>query len=156
MKLFLTMMLVAGSLQTQDHHGQLKARGDHAMGFDQAKTTHHFYLYHDGGAIEVTVNDPKDMANLSAIRTHLPHIAKMFGAGDFSIPHFVHDDKVAGTDAMKRLRERIVYNYQDIADGGRVRITTADGHALTAVHEFLRYQIADHKTGDSTQVQRAP
>jgi len=28
------------------------------MGFSHEKTTHHFQLYKDGGAIQVTVNDP--------------------------------------------------------------------------------------------------
>ncbi|MGH9173948.1 MAG: hypothetical protein ACRD1H_06305, partial [Vicinamibacterales bacterium] len=41
----------------QDHHAQMTARGEKAMGFDQARTSHHFYLYEDGGAIEVTVKD---------------------------------------------------------------------------------------------------
>ena len=30
------------------------------MGFDQARTTHHFLLFTDGGAIDVSVNDPVD------------------------------------------------------------------------------------------------
>jgi hypothetical protein len=34
--------------------------------------------------------------------------------------------------------------------GGRVNIVTTDAAALGAVHEFLKYQIVEHKTGDST------
>jgi hypothetical protein len=30
------------------------------MGFSHDKTTHHFRLYPDGGAIEVTADDPND------------------------------------------------------------------------------------------------
>jgi len=33
-----------------------------------------------------------------------------------------------------------------------VRITTRDGEALAAVHEFLRYQIREHHTGDPLTV----
>lgn len=40
-----------------------KARADSAMGFDQSKTTHHFLLTKDGGAIEVSANDPSDSAS---------------------------------------------------------------------------------------------
>jgi len=122
------------------------------MGFDQAATTHHFYLYDDGGSIQVTVKEAKDQANLDAIRMHLPHIATMFGAGDFSAPHFVHDDDVPGTERMTRLRDRISYRYTDIPGGGRVRITTRDPDARAAAHEFLKYQITDHRTGDPTIV----
>ena len=41
----------------QDHHGSSDQRGAMVMGFDQALTTHHFLLFNDGGAIEVSVND---------------------------------------------------------------------------------------------------
>lgn len=138
--------------QATDHHAQLDARGAKGMGFDQNATTHHFYLYEDGGAIEITVKDPKDSANLSAIRMHLPHVAKMFAAGDFSTPHFVHDAEVPGTDGMARLRDRISYAYEDIPGGGRLRIATRQPPARTAIHDFLRYQITDHRTGDPVSV----
>ncbi|MBA3272236.1 MAG: hypothetical protein H0T71_17155 [Acidobacteria bacterium] len=140
----------------QDHHGQMTARGAHAMGFDQEKTTHHFYLHEGGGAIEVTVKDRKDLANLEAIRLHLPQIAKMFAAGDFSMPHFVHAPNVPGTEGMTRLRDRIAYAYEELPGGGRVRVTTRHARALQAVHEFLKYQITDHKTGDPLHVTRVP
>jgi hypothetical protein len=142
----------AAAQNPHDHHAQLNARGAHAMGFDQTKTTHHFYLYEDGGSIQVTVNDAADKTNLIAIRTHLPHIAQMFAAGDFTTPHFVHDQAVPGANAMSRLRDHIVYRYEELPGGGRVRISTDHALALAAVHEFLRYQITDHKTGDSLQV----
>ena len=152
----LFVLLLTAAAGAQDHHSQMNARGKKAMGFDQTATTHHFYLYEDGGAIEVTVKDQKDKANLAAIRAHLPHISKMFAAGDFSTPHFVHADNVPGTDGMARLRDRISYTYEDVPNGGRVRITTRHARALAAVHDFLRYQITDHKTGDSLNPVRKP
>ncbi len=93
--------------QERDHHAAMNARGDKVMGFDQAATSHHFFLYEDGGAIEVTVKDRADKKNLDAIRSHLPHIVQSFGKGDFSDPAFVHDEGVAGTETMQRLRDRI-------------------------------------------------
>jgi len=36
--------------------------------------------------------------------------------------------------------------------GGRVRIRTANRKALAAVYQFLRFQIADHQTGDATGI----
>lgn len=80
----------------------------------------------------------------------------MFSEGDFSTPHFVHAQDVPGVDGMKRLKDRIAYAYDDIADGGRVRITTRHTRALLAVHAFLRFQIQDHKTGDSLEITRVP
>jgi hypothetical protein len=68
------------------HQADVEKHGDAAMGFPHDKTTHHFRLYSDGGAIEVTANDTKDSQNTEAIRSHLTHIVSMFSAGDFSIP----------------------------------------------------------------------
>src|SRR5450759_3416325 len=69
----------------QDHaqdHGT-DQRGDRAMGFSHEKTTHHFRLFKDGGAIEVEANDANDDASRDQIRQHLSHIAKMFAEGNF-------------------------------------------------------------------------
>jgi hypothetical protein len=137
-----------------DPHAQMHERGNHAMGFDQDKTTHHFYLYADGGAIEVQVNDAVDTTNRDAIRSHLPHISKMFGSGDFSTPLAVHDTNVPGTKELAALKDRLQYSYVETPAGGRVDIVTTDREALDALHRFLRYQITDHKTGDSSQISK--
>lgn len=157
LRLSLVLALAAGATLTAQHaHSPLAGRGEQAMGFDQHATTHHFYLHDDGGAIEVTVNDASDAANLTAIRSHLPHIARMFSAGDFSTPHFVHADEVPGSAAMTQLKDRITYVYEEMPRGGRVRLTTRAAPALAAIHAFLRYQIADHKTGDPLEVTPKP
>ena len=144
------------SAQSQDHHAQMMARGEHAMGFDQTRTTHHFYLYEDGGGIEVIVNDPRDKENLTAIRSHLPHLVTMFGSGDFSLPGFIHDRPVPGADVMAQHKDRLAYAYEEIPGGGRVRMTSAVAGAVKGVHDFMRFQITDHKTGDSLRVTRKP
>lgn len=150
-------MIAAGAVaagQAQDPHAQMNQRGAQVMGFDQDKTTHHFYLYTDGGAIDVSVKDAKDKANLDAIREHLPHIAMMFGQGNFDAPMMVHDTKVPGTVELSTFKDRVTYKYAETARGGRVDITTTDAEALKAVHAFLRFQITDHKTGDSLDVKK--
>jgi len=135
---------------------QMQHRGEMVMGFDQTKTTHHFSLYEDGGAIEVSVNDPNDTANRDAIRAHLPHIATMFSAGDFDAPMEVHAQQVPGTAEMSKLKDKLTFSYVETPRGGRVDIVTTDKDALAAVHAFLTFQIADHHTGDSTRVTARP
>jgi hypothetical protein len=98
------------------------------------------------------VNDNKDSQNLQAIRSHLTHIASLFSNGEFSIPMFVHDQVPPGVPAMKEKRAEISYSFEALAAGGRVRIKTTNPDALKAVHEFLRFQIADHHTGDTTDL----
>ena len=125
------------------------------MGFPQDKTTHHFLLLKDGGAIQVSANDPKDEASRNNIRMHLTHVAKMFSDGNFNIPMFIHDTTPPGVPVMKELNDKIHYRYQQTDTGGRIEIETANPKALDAVHDFLRFQIAEHKTGDSTEVTNA-
>ena len=133
----------------QSHHAAM------AMGFDQDKTAHHFYLYEDGGAIDVTVKDAADTKNRDAIRSHLPHIATMFGQGNFETPMLVHDTKnVPGVAALSKFKDAIKYTFAETPAGGRVDIVTTNRDALAAVHEFLTFQIRDHKTGDPVTVRK--
>jgi hypothetical protein len=136
------------------HHADVQKRGDQVMGFDHEKTTHHFRLTRDGGAIEVEANDPKDTSSRDQIRQHLSHIAQMFADGDFMAPMLIHAQTPPGVPVMKRLKANIKYRFEETARGGRVRITTANPDALAAVHEFLRFQISDHATGDSGKVEK--
>jgi hypothetical protein len=135
---------------SSQHQAGVEEHGDQAMGFPHDKTTHHFRLYPDGGAIEVTANDSEDSANTSAIRSHLAHIVTMFSNGNFSIPMFVHDQVPPGVLVMKEKRAGISYSFEELPRGGKVRIKTMDPDALKAVHDFLRFQIEDHHTGDVT------
>jgi len=154
---FVTAVAVAAVLaampQEQDHHARMNARGAAVMGFDQDATTHHFLLYEDGGAIDISVRDAADVADRDAIRSHLPHIATMFGEGRFEAPMLVHDSTtVPGTAVMTELRDRIRYRYSETSGGGRVDIVTTDAAAVEAVHAFLRFQIDQHETGDPATV----
>ena len=137
-------------LADQDHHG---SKAEAVMGFDQERTAHRFFLFNDGGAIDVSVKAAGDTKNRDAIRSHLPHIASMFGSGNFDAPMLVHDSaNVPGTKVMAARKGAIRYQYVETANGGRVNIVTSDREALDAVHAFLKFQIAEHKTGDPATV----
>jgi hypothetical protein len=134
------------------HHAGVEARGDHVMGFDHDKTTHHFRLTPAGGAIEVTANSESDTASRDAIRKHLSHIAEMFAEGDFDAPMLIHDRVPPGVPVLQKKVKSIQWTFAEIPSGGRILITTADPDARAAVYEFLRFQIEDHQTGDSLEV----
>jgi hypothetical protein len=144
----------ACTLAQEAHHDAVDRRGDHVMGFSHEKTTHHFHIFSDGGAIEVTANDSKDAVSRDQIRMHLSHIARMFAAGDFDAPMLIHDRVPPGVPTLRRLKAVVTYRYEDIESGGRVRIVTRNPEALAAVHEFLKFQIDDHHTGDSGQTEK--
>ena len=134
------------------HAKDVNERGDHVMGFDHEKTTHHFRLYTDGGAIEVTANSAADAESRDRIRKHLGHIARMFSEGNFKAPMLIHAQTPPGVPVMQRLKADIKYEYEETERGARVSIKTANAEALAAVHDFLRFQIKDHDTGDTTEV----
>jgi hypothetical protein len=146
----------------QEHQAQLqkeaelKRRGAAAMGFDQGRTTHHFRLLADGGAIEVAANDTSDAASRDQIRAHMKEIAKEFANGDFAKPFATHGEAPPGVKSMQERKTNLRFTYEETAAGGRVRISTTDATARNAVHEFLRYQIREHSTGDSLEVGGPP
>jgi hypothetical protein len=139
--------------QHDQHHSGVNERGDHAMGFSHEKTAHHFRLRKDGGIIEVTAKDAKDEQSREQIRMHLQHITRLFSEGDFTAPMFIHDRVPPGVPTMKELKAEITYRFENLENGGRVLIESKNSRAIDAIHEFLRFQIEDHRTGDSTEVE---
>jgi hypothetical protein len=135
-----------------DAHAQMNERGEKGMGFSQSATTHHFFLRANGGVIQVEANDPADRTNRDEVRTHLQLIAHAFQDRDFDIPMFVHDTVPPGVPEMKKLQNEIRYTVEETASGGRVVTASANKDAIAAIHSFLRFQIAEHKTGDATEI----
>ena len=152
--LFATVLLLGGMLSAAQHSSMLKHQGGLAMGFDQDKTVHHFLLRQTGGTIEVTAKDPADAGSIKQIRSHFREIADSFGKGLFDKPVATHGEMPPGADTMASNRERIKYRYEERANGAAVVIETQDPETLKALHDFLRYQIIEHKTGDPLTAQR--
>ena len=123
-----------------------------SFGFSHESSKHAFRILPTGGAIELraTDDDPKTVA---AIRTHLREIEAAFRKGDFSKPKFVHERMPDGVDTMRERRQSIQYRFEELPEGARVTITTKDARALQAIHAFLRFQIADHRTQDPLTVE---
>jgi hypothetical protein len=143
---------MAAGQHKHDADRELNHRGDQGMGFSQEKTMHHFLLSKDGGTIQVTANSVEDKASRDQIRMHLQHISQAFQSGDFNIPMFVHDQTPPGVSAMEKLKDAISYKYEEVENGGRVVISSANPEAVKAVQEFLRFQIREHKTGDAAEL----
>jgi hypothetical protein len=111
---------------SSQHQADVEKHGDRAMGFPHDETT--------------------------AIRSHLEHIVRLFSHADFSIPIFVHDQVPPGIPVMKEKRDQISYSLEEISGCARLSIQTRNGEAVKAVHDFLRFPIEDHHTGDATDV----
>ena len=139
------------SSRNQDANHEMNMRGDQGMGFAQDKTTHHFLLRKDGGAIQVLANSAGDKTSIAQIQQHFQHISQAFQSGDFNIPMFVHDQTPPGVSVMIKLKDQIRYRYEQTETGARVVISSENADAIEAVHQFLRFQIKEHKTGDSLE-----
>jgi len=148
---------LAGAATAQSHDSSHSAgvdkRGDHVMGFGHEKTVHHFRLTKTGGSIEAEAKDGTDTESREQIRMHFAHIAKMFSEGDFEAPMLIHGTVPPGVPEMKKRRGAIRYGVEETPRGGRIVITTKDSQALAAIHDFLRFQIRDHRTGDSGHIE---
>jgi len=152
--LLIVVVLASSSVAQHEHHDHdaMNARGERAMGFSQTATTHHFKLLPDGGFVQVQANDANDSANRDHIRMHLQEQAKKFAAGDFSLSEMTHDRVLPGTPQMQQMKSAITYKYEELERGGRLRISSRDPAAVAAIHDFLKFQIEDHKTGDAKEV----
>ena len=131
---------------------EMNKRGDQVMGFDHNKTTHHFRLLPQGGTIQITANAVDDTESRDQIRSHLGHITKMFAAGNFNAPMLIHEQTPPGVPVMQKLKSEIEYRFEETERGASMHISTRNGKALQAIHKFLRFQIKEHKTGDSLEV----
>jgi hypothetical protein len=151
----LSMAVMAQAQHSHGDHDAMNERGTKAMGFDQEKTAHHFLLTSNGGVIDVSAKSAADEKSLNQIRKHLRFIAGEFKRGNFEIPGFIHAVTPDGVPRMKRLKEQISYDYAETAAGARLNITSVHKDATEAIHSFLRFQITDHKTGDSLKVAAA-
>jgi hypothetical protein len=137
--------------KSHDHAAEVDRRGDEVMGFSHTATTHHFRLLGDGGAIEISANDPQDAASLAAIRSHLTALAAAFARGDFAMPFAIHGEPPAGAPTLAEHAAEMDYRYEETPSGARLRLLAKTPATLAAVHDFLRYQINEHRTGDALE-----
>jgi len=125
---------------------ELQERGKRVMGVDQYTSSHIFQSLPDGGRIELQ-RDKDDSLGVRVIRAHMQDVTARFTAGDFSLSAEVHGThEIPGTAAMRSSRAAIRYEYREVPRGGEVRLTSGDGAAIKAIHEFLAFQRSDHRT----------
>jgi hypothetical protein len=137
-------------VSTQEADSAFKAmdqRHGEVVGDDPMALEHQFVATADGGDIILERQIHEDLG-INQIRAHLLLIARSFARGDFSLPGFVHDKPVPGTVVMSDRADKITYTVEDLPHGGVVHIQTKDPEALSAIHSFIAFQIAEHRTGE--------
>jgi hypothetical protein len=121
------------------------AQDDESVSNDPMALEHQFVATADGGDIILERQIHEDLG-INQIRAHLLLLARSFKRGDFSIPGFIHDKPVPGTAVMSDRADKIDYAVEDLPHGGVVHIQTKDPQALEAIHSFIAFEIAEHKT----------
>lgn len=140
--------------QQSGTHQMMDQRGAKAMGFDQAKVVHHFYLLKNGGAVEVSAKNADDKDTIAAIQQHLANQAKAFEKGNFETPTEVHAKPPDGVPVLKKLRREITFEVVQMDSGAALRMLTVNSQAKQAIHDFMKFQIQEHQTGDPMHVEQ--
>jgi hypothetical protein len=52
----------------------------------------------------------------------------------------------------KRLKDQIKHETEPMDKGAEVKIAAGNPEVASAIHQFLKFQLEDHHTGDSTGV----
>jgi len=120
-------------------------RGDIGMGFNQSEISHQFVITPDGGKIIVTALNNNDTQTIGEIKNHISNIQKLFSEGNFTIPFFVHAQKVPGTDIMKNKKDLIDYSIAELKNGSSLILTTNDKKVVDAISQFMKFQATEHK-----------
>ena len=100
----------------------------------------------------VTVLSAAHGAASSTVRSHLGHISKMFADGNFNAPMLIHEQTPPGVPVIQKLKSEIKYQFEETERGASIHISIANSKALQAIYKFLRFQIKEHRTGDSLKV----
>ncbi len=135
----------ATSQQSDTAFKAMDIRHGNVVGEDPMALEHQFVAQPDGGDIILERQIHEDMG-INQIRAHLLLISRTFARGDFSLPGFVHEKPVPGTVVMAQRAGQITYTVEDLPHGGVVHIRTEDPEALKAIHSFIAFQIAEHRT----------
>ncbi len=114
------------------------------MPFDMNKTMHVFRKTSSGGVETIVVKDPSDTADIALVRSHLEKESKLFAAGNFSDPAYIHGSDMPGLQALSASATRLEVRYSALPAGAQIAFTTQDASLVSAVHEWFDAQVKDH------------
>ena len=128
----------------------LLSRASKVSGFDSERVNLHFYILKNGGAVEVTAKDPNDEATIKAIQAYLKKESDLWTKGNFETVTVVYGRPPEGTMQLKKLRDDVTFHAVQEENGAVIRMFTVNPTAKAAIHDYLRFQIDQLKTGDPT------
>jgi hypothetical protein len=164
-RLELTVLVVALSLcagaiaqtemaSVQAPRAEALSRNSQLLGFDLTKTNQHFYLYKNGGAIDLSAKNIEDVGSIAAVRRYLEKQEKAFAAGDIELQKQVYATELPPSLLLiRKLRDEISFSYTSTDEGGALRMFTINNKAREAIHDYLKHEIKANQTDDPLTVQ---
>jgi hypothetical protein len=131
----------------------LLSRATRVSGFESDRVNRHFYVLKNGGAVEITAKDANDESTIKAIQSYLKKESDMWTKGNFDTIAAVYGKAPEAIAQLKKLRDNVTYAAVPEENGAVVRMLTVNPMAKTAIHDYLRFQIDQLKTGDPTTPQ---
>ena len=164
LRLELTVLVVALALcagataqtemaSVQAPRAEALSRNSQLLGFDLTKTNQHFYLYKNGGAIDLSAKSIDDVGSIAAVCRYLEKQEKAFAAGDIELQKQVYTELPPSLLVIRKLRDQISFSYTSTDEGGALRMFTINAKARDAIHEYLKLEIKANETGDPVTVQ---
>ncbi len=145
----LLMVSLCVAQAAQPSEIDVNARFSKAMGTDVNKVVQHYYLVKNGGVIEFTAKDPNDTVSIAAIQKYLDLQRDQLEKGKVDVDADVHGKIPDGLLVVKRMRGEITFYTVKSDNGAVLRMFSVNEQARQAIHEFMKFQITEHKTGDS-------
>jgi hypothetical protein len=146
-----TLALIAGtamagaSVRADDAHSTtVEQHSMQVMPFDMNKTEHVFRKTSSGGVETIVVKDPNDTADIALIRSHLQKESKLFAAGDFSDPAYIHGSDMPGLQTLSAGAAHLVVRYSALSGGAQIAFSAQDPSLVSAVHAWFDAQVKDH------------
>jgi len=135
-----------GTQNADSAFNAMEHRHGDVVGVDPMAMAHQFTAVPEGADISLE-RQAHDEFGITQIRAHLLLISRSFKRGDFTIPGFIHAGDVPGAAGMRERSGKIDYTVEDLPHGGVLRVRSSDPEALQAIHSFIAFQIAEHRTG---------
>lgn len=150
----LVMMVSAQALSAApaDPERDMNLRFSKALGVEADKVVQHYYLVKNGGVVELTAKTPGDSATIAALQKYLNTQRDLFEKGKNETDAEVHGKVPDGMVGIKKFRNEITFFTAKTDNGALLRMFSVNPEARSAIQDYLRFQIIEHKTGDSPTI----
>lgn len=128
--------------QTRQEH--VRTMSHSVMPFEMAKTIHIFKMTESGGIERIVVRDTQYTDQVTLIRHHLEHEAKMFQSGDYADPEKLHGADMPGLSELVASASKIKISYSELTNGAQITFKTNSLQLLTAIHRWFGAQLSEH------------